>query len=57
MSGEETLPPRILAIDPGKKRIGLAVSDPFGNFAVGLETIGNYDGKDLLRQHYLRHPH
>jgi putative Holliday junction resolvase len=45
---EETLPPRILAIDPGKKRIGLAVSDPFGNFPVGLETISNHDGKDLL---------
>ena len=27
---------RILAIDYGKKRIGLAVSDPFGNFAVAL---------------------
>jgi putative Holliday junction resolvase len=45
---EETLPPRILAIDPGKKRIGLAMSDPFGNFPVGLETISNFEGKDLL---------
>lgn len=45
---DETLPSRILAIDPGKKRVGLAVSDPFGNFAVGLDTLSNYDGKDLL---------
>lgn len=30
---------RILAIDLGRKRVGLAVSDPFGNFAVGLETL------------------
>jgi putative Holliday junction resolvase len=36
---EDNLPPRILAIDPGTKRMGLAVSDPFGNFAVGLETL------------------
>jgi putative Holliday junction resolvase len=48
MSFDETLPPRILAIDPGKKRVGLAVSDPFGNFAVGLDTLANYEGKDLL---------
>src|SRR5690606_11754442 len=40
--------PRILAIDPGKKRIGLAVSDPFGNFAVGLDTLSNHEGKDLV---------
>jgi putative holliday junction resolvase len=30
---------RILAIDFGKKRIGLAVSDPFGNFAVALVAL------------------
>jgi len=45
---DEQLPPRILGIDPGQKRVGLAVSDPFGNFAVGLETLSNYPGKDLL---------
>lgn len=44
----DDLPPRILAIDPGQKRIGLAISDPFGNFAVGLDTVGNYPGKDLI---------
>lgn len=30
---------RTLAIDLGRKRVGLAVSDPFGNFAVGLDTL------------------
>ncbi len=30
---------RILGIDPGEKRIGLAVSDPLGITASGLETI------------------
>jgi putative Holliday junction resolvase len=45
---EDRLPPRIVAIDPGKKRIGVAISDPFGNFAVGLDTIANHAGKDLI---------
>lgn len=36
---DDNLPSRILAIDPGTKRIGLAISDPFGNFAIGLETL------------------
>jgi putative holliday junction resolvase len=48
MTLEETLPPRVLAIDPGQKRIGLAVSDPFGHFAIGLDTMSNHEGKDLL---------
>lgn len=29
----------VLALDVGKKRIGLAVSDPLGALAVGLETL------------------
>lgn len=48
MTLDDTLPPRVLGIDPGDKRVGLAVSDPFGNFPVGLDTIANYEGKDLL---------
>lgn len=48
MSLDDDLPPRILAVDPGEKRVGLAISDPFGNFAVGLDTIAMYEGKDLL---------
>lgn len=30
---------RVLAIDYGRKRVGLAITDPFGNFAQGLETV------------------
>jgi putative holliday junction resolvase len=30
---------RILGIDVGQKRIGLAVSDPLGIFATGLDTV------------------
>lgn len=41
MTGERTLVPtgRILAMDLGKKRIGLAVSDPLEVTAQGLETL------------------
>lgn len=30
---------RILAIDPGSKRVGVAVSDPSGTIAQGLSTV------------------
>lgn len=30
---------RILALDIGQRRVGVAVSDPMRNFAVGLETV------------------
>ncbi len=33
------LPGRILALDVGTRRIGLAVSDPLGITAQGLETL------------------
>ena len=33
------LPPRVLGLDVGSKRIGVAVSDPLGITAQGLETI------------------
>ncbi len=36
---------RFLGIDPGEKRIGLAVSDPLGITAQGLEVI-NYNNLD-----------
>ena len=32
-------PERLLALDLGKKRVGLAVSDPTGHFPVGLDTV------------------
>jgi putative Holliday junction resolvase len=30
---------RVLAVDPGSKRVGLAVSDPSGTIAQGLSTV------------------
>jgi putative Holliday junction resolvase len=30
---------RILAVDPGSKRVGLAISDPTGTIASGLSTV------------------
>ena len=30
---------RILAVDPGSKRVGLALSDPTGTIAQGLDTV------------------
>lgn len=35
------MPKRVLSIDFGEKRIGLAVSDPLGITAQGLETLMN----------------
>ena len=40
--------PRILAIDFGEKRIGLAVSDPLWFSAQGLETLPNLGKKKVL---------
>ena len=39
---------RILAIDYGQKRIGLAVSDPLGLTAQGIETIPNLSKKQVM---------
>jgi putative Holliday junction resolvase len=39
---------RILGIDYGKKRVGLAISSPVGFIAQGLPTIERIDGKDYL---------
>lgn len=39
---------RVLAIDPGTKRVGLAVSDPLGMTAQGLDTYVETPGTDLL---------
>jgi putative Holliday junction resolvase len=50
--------PRVLALDVGSKRIGVAVSDPLGITAQGLETIQRQNKrKDLealgrLLKHY-----
>lgn len=37
---------RVLAVDPGKKRVGVAVSDPTGTVARALVTL---DGRDRYR--------
>ena len=39
---------RILAIDYGGKRTGLAVTDPLGIFATGLETVPTKELMDYL---------
>jgi putative holliday junction resolvase len=39
---------RVLAIDPGTKRTGLALSDPLGMTAQGLDTYVEEPGKDFL---------
>jgi len=39
---------RVLAIDPGAKRIGLAMSDPLGITAQGLETFETGKGREFL---------
>lgn len=40
---------RLLGIDYGKKRIGLALSDPLGMFASGLTTLENTRPKALIK--------
>ncbi len=41
---------RILAIDYGQRRIGLAVSDPLGIIAQGLETLSVNSPEDALSE-------
>lgn len=41
---------RILGVDYGKKRIGVAVSDPFGTIASGLPTIVYQNLPEALTQ-------
>ncbi len=41
---------RILGIDTGEKRIGLAVSDPLGITAQGLKTIEVHSTGEAIRQ-------
>ncbi len=33
------MPGRVLAVDYGRRRVGLAISDPTGTIATGLETL------------------
>jgi putative holliday junction resolvase len=42
--------PRILAVDWGERRIGLAISDPMGVIATGLETLEVRGIEDALKR-------
>jgi len=42
---------RILAIDYGMKRVGLAVSDPLKIIATGLTTVGTKDAMDYIKDY------
>jgi putative Holliday junction resolvase len=48
MTGLKHTKGRVLAIDPGEKRTGLAVSDPLGMTAQGLDTFEGGGSTDLL---------
>jgi len=45
---EEIGSPRILGIDPGTRRTGLAISDPLGFTAQGLKTFYSGKGEKLI---------
>lgn len=47
---------RILSIDYGKKRTGLAVSDPLQLIAGGLATVSTHELWDYLMQYVAREP-
>jgi len=42
---------RIIGIDYGRKRVGLAVTDPLGVFASPLATVGPGDFQDFIREY------
>lgn len=41
---------RVIALDIGQKRIGIAVSDPLNMFSIGLTTIGRVPEKEAIEQ-------
>lgn len=43
---------RILAIDYGKKRVGIAVTDPMQITANGLDTVSSADVLDYLQKYF-----
>ena len=47
---------RILSIDYGKKRTGLAVTDPLQLIAGGLATVATHELWDYLAQYVSREP-
>ena len=46
--------PRILALDYGAKRTGIAVTDPLGIIATPLETVRSHDLMDFLKAYFAK---
>ena len=46
--------PRILCIDYGKKRTGIAVTDPLKIIATGLTTVDSYELIPFLKEYFQR---
>lgn len=46
---------RIMAIDFGLKRVGLAVTDPLGIFATALDTVARKEVKTYIKQYHQEH--
>jgi len=44
--------PRILCIDYGKKRTGIAVTDPLQIIATGLTTVDSWDLIPFLKKYF-----
>lgn len=47
---------RIMAIDYGSKRVGIAVSDPLQIIATGLTTVHSKDVIEFLKKYILKEP-
>lgn len=45
---------RLLAIDYGKKRVGIAVSDPLQIIANGLTTVDTHKIFDFIKEYFLK---
>jgi putative Holliday junction resolvase len=43
---------RIMAVDYGRKRVGIAVTDPMQMIANGLDTIASHNVLDFLRKYF-----
>ena len=61
MTSESSAPPRILGLDVGSRRIGVAISDPLGITAQGLETLQRKNKKhdfsrlyDIIREYEVK---
>ena len=45
---------RILAVDYGTKRVGIAITDPSQMIASGLTTVGTHELLDFLKNYFLK---